>query len=184
MKMNRTMRPRPGPEASRLHARSAAWLLCALSLLPWTPAARAAQPLESLEQFPRTALSIRTHSGTEWFSTWVADTPAREEQGLMYLRWLPADQGMLFPQSSPSVMTMWMKNTLIPLDMLFIDVQGRIVYIRQNATPESEEIITAHVPVKAVLELAGGLSAQRGIAVGDQVQHRLFGTAPMGPVRN
>ena len=137
-----------------------------------------------LQQFPSAVLNIRTHKGTEWFTVWIADTPERSQQGLMYLQWLPADRGMLFPQDAPRVMKMWMKNTLIPLDMLFIDSKGRVVYIHENATPRSEAIIAAPVAVKAVLELAGGECSLLGIHVGDQVRHPLFGSARLGPVRN
>jgi len=143
-----------------------------------------ARALESPEQFPSSVLSIQTRHGSEWFSVWIADTAARSEQGLMFLKWLPEDRGMLFPQDAPRVMSMWMKNTLIPLDMLFIDAHGRVVYIRERATPRSEDIITTAVPVKAVLELAGGECAKLGIRVGDQAHHRFFGSAPLGPVRN
>jgi uncharacterized protein len=143
----------------------------------------AAQGLENLEQFPRSTLSVDARSGAEWFSIWIADTPARSEQGLMYLKWLPEDQGMLFPQAVPRVMSMWMKNTLIPLDMLFIDEHGRVVYIRERATPQSEDIISTPLPVKAVLELAGGLCAKLGIKVGDKVHHGTFGSEPAGPAR-
>jgi hypothetical protein len=73
---------------------------------------------------------------------------------------------------------MWMKNTLIPLDMLFIDATGRIVYIKQSATPESEAIISTPTPVKAVLELRGGESAKRHIQEGDRVLHALFEQKP------
>jgi uncharacterized membrane protein (UPF0127 family) len=145
---------------------------------------RTAQALESPEQFPGSVLSIHTRQGNEWFAIWIADTAARSEQGLMYLKWLPEDRGMLFPQDAPRVMSMWMKNTLIPLDMLFIDARGRVVYIRERATPQSEDIISTPVPVKAVLELAGGECAKLGIRVGDQVRHQYFGSAPTGPVRN
>jgi len=102
----------------------------------------------------------------------------------MFLHWLAPDQGMLFPQDPPRVMTMWMKNTLIPLDMLFIDGRGKILYIKANATPESEDIITYASPIRAVLELGGGEAARRGIRVGDTVRHELFGVPPAGPVRN
>ncbi len=141
--------------------------------------------LESLEAFPTSTLNIRTRQGPpEWFSVWIADTAARSEQGLMFVKWLPAGQGMLFPFDQPHVATFWMKNTLIALDMLFIDAQGRIVYIRERATPMSEAIISAPMPVKAVLELAGGECARLGLRTGDQVRHPLFGSAPEGPVRN
>jgi uncharacterized membrane protein (UPF0127 family) len=158
--------------------------LRAVLLLLAVLGAGTAYAIESIDQFPSAPLSIRTRDGTEWFSVWIADTSAREQQGLMYQRWLPVDRGMLFPQAEPRVMTMWMKNTLIPLDMLFIDAQGRIIYIRENTTPQSEALISTPAPVKAVLELAGGLSAKHGIHVGDRVLHPLFGSAPIGPVRN
>jgi uncharacterized protein len=140
--------------------------------------------MESIDLFPSTPLSIRTRTGTELFSVWIADTPERSQQGLMFQKWLPTDHGMLFPQVEPRVMTMWMKNTLIPLDMVFIDAQGRVVYIRENATPQSEAIISAPIPVKAVLELAGGLTSKLGIRVGDHVLQRFFGTEPTGPLRH
>jgi uncharacterized protein len=159
-----------------------ALLLALLSLMAVRPGR--AMEIEKLESFPRSTLQIRTHDSAEWFSVWLADTPAREEQGLMYLHWLAPDQGMLFPEDPPRVMSMWMKNTLIPLDMLFIDARGRIVYIKANATPETEDIITNPTPVRAVLELAGGAAALHDIRVGDTVRHQLFGSAPAGPTRN
>jgi uncharacterized membrane protein (UPF0127 family) len=157
--------------------------LCLLGSLA-TLAPPPARALESLQQFPTSVLTIRTHKGAEWFTVWIADTPERSEQGLMFLQWLPTDQGMLFPQDAPRVMHMWMKNTLIPLDMLFIDAKGHIVAIHEHATPRSEDIISSPAAVKAVLELAGGECATLGIRVGDQVQHKLFGTAIAGPARN
>jgi uncharacterized protein len=87
---------------------------------------------------------------------------------------LPYDQGMLFPEDEPRVMSMWMKNTYIPLDMLFIDTRGRIVCLLANATPESEKILTCDQPAKAVLEIAGGEAERRGIKVGDEVVHATF----------
>jgi hypothetical protein len=73
---------------------------------------------------------------------------------------------------------MWMRNTLIPLDMLFVDAQGRIVNIHERAVPESLDTITAAAPVRAVIELNGGTAARLGIAPGDRVQHTIFGNAP------
>jgi uncharacterized membrane protein (UPF0127 family) len=183
---HRRMNPRALQPATT-HRRNTGLGLCAamLTLLSLAPLrAGGAMALEKLENFPRSSVQIRTQDSAEWFSVWIADTPAREEQGLMFLQWLAPDQGMLFPQEPPRVMSMWMKNTLIPLDMLFIDVHGRITYIKANATPQSEDIITNPAPVRAVLELAGGEAAKRGIRVGDSVRHQLFGSAPAGPVRN
>ena len=151
-------------------------------LLPLLLAVSARAPAaEELQRFPSAVLSIRTHASTEWFNVWIADNTQRQEQGLMYQKWLPADWGMLFPEDSPRVKSMWMKNTLIPLDMLFIDGSGKIVSIRANATPESLDIITFPRPVKAVLELNGGACARSGIRIGDQVRFELFGTSPGAP---
>jgi uncharacterized membrane protein (UPF0127 family) len=155
---------------------------CALlALCVLTPALSAR---ESLSTFPQATLEIATHSGTQHFNIWIADSPAREQQGLMFVKNLASNQGMLFPQDEPRVMSMWMKNTLIPLDMLFIDANGMIVYIKHDATPQSESIITTPSSVvftsseptlvKAVLEIAGGLSAKRDIEIGDQVRYSLF----------
>src|ERR1700681_2654828 len=126
--------------------RAGAYLLGFVALTLAAFASPSARALEQLEQFPHSVLNIHTRQGAEWFSVWIANTPARSEQGLMFLRWLPADQGMLFPQDVPRVMRMWMKNTLIPLDMLFIDAHSRVVYIQERATPQSENIISAAVP--------------------------------------
>jgi uncharacterized membrane protein (UPF0127 family) len=140
-------------------------------------AARAQQaPLEDLEHFPKATLQIATAQGRQSFSIWIADTPAREEQGLMFVGSLPSAQGMLFPVVPPMVMRMWMKNTLIALDMLFIDEHGRVVYIKHDATPLSEAIITTPtaIAVKGVLELAGGECAKRRIEIGNRVLYGLF----------
>jgi uncharacterized membrane protein (UPF0127 family) len=158
-------------------------LLASCALLAVVALPSGVRAIESLQQFPAAVLTIQTHKGPEWFNVWLADTPERSQQGLMFLQWLPPDQGMLFPQDSPRVMHMWMKNTLIPLDMLFIDAKGRIIGIHERATPRSEDIITSPAPVKAVLELDGGECAQLGIRVGDTVRHALFGSAPAGPMR-
>jgi len=147
-----------------------------------TLAARPLCAFEELDRFPSSTLTIRTQRTTEWFSVWIADTPERSQQGLMYQPWLPPDHGMLFLQDAPRVPHMWMKNTLIPLDMLFIDTQGKVVYIRERTTPQSLDLISSPTPVKAVLELAGGACAALGIKVGDRVRQRAFGTAPQGPV--
>jgi uncharacterized protein len=72
---------------------------------------------------------------------------------------------------------MWMRNTLIPLDMLFVDARGRIVSIRERAVPGSDEIIAAAAPVRAVIELNGGTTARLGIKPGDEVLHPIFGNA-------
>jgi uncharacterized membrane protein (UPF0127 family) len=178
--MRRTMLPMFRRPIFRTPALRVLCVVLALGTLASLPA----RALENLQQFPSSVLTIQTHKGAEWFTVWIADTPERSEQGLMFLQWLPTDQGMLFPQDAPRVMHMWMKNTLIPLDMLFIDAKGHIVAIHERAIPRSEEIISSSTAVKAVLELAGGECATLGIRVGDQVRHQLFGSAIGGPARN
>jgi uncharacterized membrane protein (UPF0127 family) len=130
------------------------------------------------EDFPRSALEIRSAHGRQWFNIRIADTGPRQELGLMFQTRLPADEGMLFPQAQPRVVTMWMKNTYVPLDMLFIDSRGRIVCLLANTKPQSLEILSCPKPVKAVLEIGGGEAAERGIHVGDRVIHGYFKPAP------
>jgi uncharacterized membrane protein (UPF0127 family) len=127
--------------------------------------------LEDLARFPTVSLEIRSRSGKQVFDVWVADTPARQEQGLMFVRDLPANHGMLFPERVPRVAAMWMKNTFIELDMLFIGANHRIVAIFSRTVPHSLATISAGVPVAGVLELRGGESRRRGIKVGDLVIH-------------
>lgn len=139
-------------------------------------AAPDAGPLLELASFPRAALTIRsaTRSDGHVFRVWIADTPPRQSQGLMYVRDLPADEGMLFFDRQNRVWAMWMKNTFIPLDMLFIDARGRVVAIFERTVPQSLQSLSHPQPVKAVLELRGGETARRGIRVGDQVDHPAF----------
>jgi uncharacterized membrane protein (UPF0127 family) len=133
----------------------------------------AEQPLESLDSFPQTTARITSSGGSQQFDIWIANTSARSEQGLMFVRSLAHDKGMLFPRNNSGPMAMWMKNTLIPLDMLFVDSRGEIIYIKHSAKPESEEIIQVPAPVitpvAAVLELAGGECHRRHIEQGDTI---------------
>ena len=158
--------PRPDRGSLRI-----ALILLAILLFPGT-ACHAITPAD--EGFPRSALEIRTTGGRQWFNIRIADTPARQEMGLMFVTRLPADEGMLFPQQRPQIMSMWMKNTYIPLDLLFIDRRGRIVCLLANTKPQSLDILTCSKPVKAVLEIGGGEAAERGIHVGDRVIHATF----------
>jgi|GEM_PF-305953 len=128
--------------------------------------------IAALDTFPRATLEIAGGAQRHKFNIWIADTPLQQMQGLMFVNDLPADRGMLFVQSAPRNMSMWMKNTLIPLDMLFIDAKGRIVKIAERTEPQSLKTIGSGSPVAAVLELKSGESAQRGIKVGDAVSWR------------
>src|SRR3954467_7240730 len=147
--------------------------LAALALFP-VRRAGAQQPATAQAEFPRSALQIHSSSGLNWFNIRIADTEAHRELGLMFVKDLPSDEGMLFPEDKPKIMSMWMKNTLIPLDMLFIDTHGRIVCLLQNARPESLQILSCDKPVKAVLEIGGGEAQRRGIKIGDRVEHATF----------
>ena len=141
-------------------------------LVAFTPAAYA-----QLQTFPKAELTIASASGSHKFTVEVATTPGQMEQGLMFRRSLAADAGMIFDYGVPSLAAMWMKNTLIPLDMLFVDAKGRIVNIRERAVPGSLDTIPAAGPVRATIELNGGTAARLGIKPGDKVVHPIFGTA-------
>jgi uncharacterized protein len=134
-------------------------------------------PIESLTHFPRTTLDIVAHGHRDHFDVWIADTPSRQEQGLMFVRDLPASQGMLFPEGSPQVANFWMKNTYIPLDMVFVGEDGRIAKIIANAHPFSLDVLSSDVPVIAVLEIRGGEAQRLGMRVGDKVSWKTAGAA-------
>jgi uncharacterized membrane protein (UPF0127 family) len=126
-------------------------------------------PLEDLANFPKTSVQITSGKQRHQFAVWVADTPPREEQGLMFVHDLPVDQGMLFPQTVPRRMTMWMKNTYIELDMVFVGTDGHIARIVEHAVPLSLATIDSGSPIEAVLEIKGGETGRLGLHVGDEV---------------
>ena len=130
-----------------------------------------------LQRFPTSELTIISATGPYRFKVELAETPAQMTQGLMFRTSLAPDAGMLFDYKQPTVATMWMRNTLIPLDMLFVDAQGRIVNIHERAVPQSDDVIGAAEPVRAVIELNGGTAARLGIEPGDRVVHPIFGNA-------
>lgn len=105
-----------------------------------------------------------------------ADTPGLRARGLMHRRELAADRGMLFLFPRPERQAMWMKNTYVALDMLFIDSAGRVVDIAADAVPLSERTIMSSGKARAVLELPAGTAARLGLGVGDRVRHRAFET--------
>ena len=119
-------------------------------------------------------LQIITASGPQKFSVEVMRTDADRARGLMFRRSMPADRGMLFDFKREEPVMMWMKNTYIPLDMLFMDRSGKIVSIAENAEPLSERTIPSGPPAFAVLEVNAGTAARLGIKPGDRIQHNLF----------
>lgn len=124
--------------------------------------------------FGRSSLAVLGRTGRHVFTVEVAATPSQRARGLMWRQSLAADAGMLFDFETPQPVTMWMKNTFIPLDMLFIAADGRIVNIARNTTPRSLAMISSLGPVRAVLELAAGAAERLGLRAGDRVEHALF----------
>jgi hypothetical protein len=149
-------------------------LLAAASYL-LTPAVskeeNAATPLKT------ETLVITTNAGRQHtFNVEIAATPVDLEIGLMYRKQLAQDGGMLFEMGAEQMTRFWMKNTFIPLDMLFIGADGEIKTLHENAEPHSLEGVSSEVPVTAVLELNGGRARALGIQKGDRVLHAYFST--------
>ena len=128
------------------------------------PAAAELQPLE-----------IATRNGVHVFAVEIASTPEEQAKGLMFRRELPEGQGMLFDFHREQPTSFWMKNTYIPLDIIFIRGDGRILRIAENTVPLSEALVPSGGPVRAVLEVVAGTARKLGIAPGDRVAHRIFG---------
>ena len=152
----------------RLRRISMAWLVATLVVLGGlcaSPAANAAsfEPLE-----------IATKSGVQVFSVEMATTDEEKQQGLMYRKELPDGKGMLFDFSPEQQVSMWMKNTYISLDMIFIRADGRILRIAENTEPLSTKIISSGGLAKGVLEVIAGTAQKYGIQPGDRVAHPLF----------
>jgi uncharacterized protein len=148
-----------------------ALLLLMMGLL--SPAARTSDA-ESLNTQKLQAVTIVTQNGDQTFTAEFANTPAQRARGLMFKARLPERQGMLFDFGRDQEIRMWMKNTLIPLDMIFIQSDGRIHRIEQNTKPGSLRPISSNGSVRAVLEMRAGTSKKYGIAPGDRIIHPLF----------
>ena len=120
------------------------------------------------------SLTIATASGAHAFNVEIAASEAAREKGLMYRRFMPADRGMLFEFEREAPVSFWMKNTYIPLDMIFIARDGSVTRVAADAEPLSEAIVPSGGPCVAVLELNGGTAARIGLKVGDKVRHPFF----------
>jgi uncharacterized membrane protein (UPF0127 family) len=147
-------------------------------LVGWALTLLAVAVIASAPEFVKAAelqtLEIASKSGVHVFQVEMAITPEEKEHGLMFRRELPEGQGMLFDFQFDQNVAFWMKNTYIPLDMLFIRADGRILRIAENTEPLSERNIPSGGPVRAVLEVIGGTAKKLGIAAGDRVGGSIF----------
>lgn len=146
-------------------------------LQPFCGALGATPPPSKL---PLSTVVIDSEHGPVRFTTEIAADPASQERGLMFRTHLDPNAGMLFDFHTPGFQTFWMKNTVLPLDMLFIRADGTISSIAPKATPFSETPIPSYEPVRAVLEINGGRAAQLGIEPGQRVHNAIFGNALPG----
>jgi uncharacterized membrane protein (UPF0127 family) len=158
--------PQGGSPARRAALGRGILLVAAMALGAAAPA-----PATHLRTEP---LAVVTAKGVAHFTVEIADTDTTRERGLMFRKSLGPQQGMLFDFKTPKPVWFWMKNTLIPLDMLFIAPDGRVVSIARNATPMSETPIPAGGPVLGVLEIRGGRAEEIGAEPGDTVRERIF----------
>jgi uncharacterized membrane protein (UPF0127 family) len=140
--------------------------LSLISPRPGHPQELAAQQLQPLE--------IATRTGVHVFAVELAVTPEQQAKGLMFRRELPEGRGMLFDFQKEQPASFWMKNTYIPLDMIFIRANGRILRVAENTVPLSEALVSSGGPVRAVLEVIAGTAKKLGIAAGDRVAHPIF----------
>ena len=127
------------------------------------------------------AVDLRGAFGTTAFTVEVADDPRERAKGLMFVEELAEDQGMLFVYERPQPVAFWMRNTLIPLDMLFLGEDGVVNHIHENAIPLDETPIPGGDAIRYVLEVPGGTVDRLGLAVGDELRHPSIGPAPAWP---
>jgi len=142
-----------------------AWLFAVLAL---------ASLLHPAYAMRRENLKLLTAHGTHVIEIEIADTPQEKAQGLMFRTHLDDQSGMLFAYDRPHEITMWMRNTYIPLDMVFIRADGTVHRIEAHTEPLSEDIITSRGDVTACLELAAGAAERLGLKPGDRIEHRFF----------
>lgn len=167
------------------------WLaarLCMVALLlgaPLGPALADTPDVGVAQSLPLVPLVVETRSGDVPLMVQVADTDARRQTGLMFRKAMPEREGMLFIFQEVRFVSFWMKNTFIPLDLVFIDDDGTVTSIAREATPFSLTPIPSERPSRAVLEINGGASARLGIDVGDHLIHAVFQqpSVPIPPAR-
>jgi len=165
----------------RLAPPLAALLATTLLFAPPSPAAGVREGVLPLSAFPREPLVVETRSARRHaFEAWRAETDAEKMQGLMFVRDIEPEQAMIFVYDPPQHAAMWMKNTLLSLDMLFVDAAGCVVRIAREARPGSLDTIASGAPVALVVELRGGTARALGIANGDRVRRPAVDWPPPG----
>ncbi|SMY07977.1 DUF192 domain-containing protein [Flavimaricola marinus] len=151
------------------------WISVALLLLSAAGASSAAAACRE------DRVTVRGDWGQANFTVEVADDSAERGRGLMYVEQMPTMAGMLFVYDAPQRATFWMRNTLIPLDMLFAGPDGTVLTVHENAVPLDETTIDGGEGVKFVLEINGGMAGRLGIEPGDVLQHPSIGAAAAAP---
>jgi uncharacterized membrane protein (UPF0127 family) len=155
---------------------SRALMLCMVLLLPSVLLAQS-----TAQQKLRTSpLIIQTAKGKQYFTVEMALSNKERERGLMFRETLGEDEGMLFFFEHDEQITMWMKNTLVPLDMIFIGADGEVAGVSENAVPKSLRHISSGVPVRAVLEIKAGLARRLQVEAGSVIRNVLFGNLHPG----
>ena len=152
-------------------------MLISLSLLVTMPLSGTSLAQEGpapLDFGPRESLTIQSNDKTHDFSVEIADSPEEQARGLMFRDVIAPTEGMLFEFGGEEIRSIWMKNTSVFLDVLFVRADGRILKIEHSAKPYSLRSMTSEAPVAAVLEIAGGQANERGIKPGDRIQHEFF----------
>jgi uncharacterized membrane protein (UPF0127 family) len=154
------------------------YLLALAAALTFAAMAQAPDPTGPQPELPKERLVIAGHGGPEHvFDVEMALTPDQQTVGEMFRTNVPESGGMLFDWGFPRPSQMWMRNTLVSLDMVFINADGTIRAIAENTTPRSLAVIDSRGPVRATLELAAGTTARLDIRVGDKVKQKIFGNA-------
>lgn len=156
-------RSQAGLTAFRACLLAAVWMLSGPLAVSWAEAACAPERVD-----------LRGAFGAAQFTVELADTPEERATGLMHRESMPASAGMLFVYEAPTRAMFWMKNTLIPLDMIFMDATGRVTAIHSDAIPHDETPIDGGSGVFAVLEINGGMARRMGIAPGAEMRHPAF----------
>lgn len=158
-------------------------VVVALGTLPPVAVAKEWKPFEALDpkkaqSLPQSPLEIISGGTAHRFTVELADDDTERSIGLMHRGSMPADHGMIFDFMTPRRVGFWMRNTFIPLDMLFLKSDGEVVAIIENVRPHVEDPVGPDRPVRVVLELNAGVVKKLGLKVGDMVRHDIFKTVP------